>query len=129
MAVHFGSKDRSLSFGSMSQDRPILDQPSTFARQSTFTASDRPFWTRLSIFTFFNFKIQSGRISENICCSRMLQLQADAMIFVKNRLGKFYEQITWQIFTNVWQIFTNVWQIFTNVWENFTNVWQIATNV
>ena len=59
----------------------------------------------------------------------MLQLQADAMIFVKNRLGKFYEQSTWQIFTNVWQIFTNVWQIFTNVWESFTNVWQIATNV
>ena len=52
----------------------------------------------------------------------MLQLQADAMIFVKNRLGKFYEQSTWQIFTNVWQIFTNVW-------EKFTNVWQIATNV
>ena len=59
----------------------------------------------------------------------MLQLQADAMIFVKNRLGKFYEQSTWQIFTNVWQIFTNVWQIFTNVWESFTNVWEIATNV
>ena len=54
----------------------------------------------------------------------MLQLQAGAMIFVKNRLGKFYEQSTWQIFTNVWQIFTNVRQIFTNVWESFTNVWE-----
>ena len=45
----------------------------------------------------------------------MLQLQADAMIFVKNRLGKFYEQSTWQIFTNVWEISTNIWEILTNV--------------
>ena len=44
------------------------------------------------------------------------------MILVKNRLGKFYEQISWEIFTNVWEIFTNVWEIFTNVWEVFTNV-------
>ena len=51
------------------------------------------------------------------------------MILVKNRLGKFYEQISWEIFTNVWEIFTNVWEIFTNVWEKFTNVWEIATNV
>ena len=34
----------------------------------------------------------------------MLQLHADAMIFVKNRLAKFYEQSTWQIVTNVWEI-------------------------
>ena len=51
------------------------------------------------------------------------------MILVKNRLGKFYEQISWEIFTNVWEISTNVWEIFTNVWEKFTNVWEIATNV
>ena len=51
------------------------------------------------------------------------------MILVKNRLGKFYEQISWEIFTNVWEIFTNVREIFTNVWEISTNVWQIFTNV
>jgi len=65
----------------------------------------------------------------------MLQLQADAMIFVKNRLGKFYEQSTWQIVTNVWESFTNVWQIATNVWETlcpgkivsvFHRLWTIA---
>ena len=39
------------------------------------------------------------------------------MILVKNRLGKFYEQIFREIFTNVWEIFTNVWEIATNVWE------------
>ena len=59
----------------------------------------------------------------------MLQLQADAMIFVKNRLGKFYEQSTWQIVTNVWESFTNVWQIATNVWQIATIVWEIVTNV
>ena len=42
------------------------------------------------------------------------------MILVKNRLGKFYEQIPWEIFTNVWEIFTNVREIFTNVWQIFT---------
>ena len=64
------------------------------------------------------------------------QRQADPMILVKNRLGKFYEQISWEIFTNVWEIFinvreifTNVWEISTNVWQIFTNVWEIATNV
>ena len=59
----------------------------------------------------------------------MLQLQADAMILVKNRLGKFYEQSTWQIVTNVWESFTNVWQIATIVWQIATIVWQIFTNV
>ena len=40
----------------------------------------------------------------------MFQRQADAMIFDKNRLAKFYEQNTWENFTNVWEIFTNVWK-------------------
>ena len=32
---------------------------------------------------------------------KCIQRQADPMILVKNRLGKFYEQISWEIFTNV----------------------------
>ena len=58
----------------------------------------------------------------------MFQRQADAMIFDKNRLAKFYEQNTWENFTNVWEIFTNVWEIFTNVWEISINVWEVLTN-
>ena len=54
--------------------------------------------------------------------TKCFQRQADPMILVKNRLGKFYEQISWENFTNVWEIFTNVWEIFTNVREIFTNV-------
>ena len=42
------------------------------------------------------------------------QRQADPMILVKNRLGKFYEQISWEIFTNVWEIATKVWE----TWQN-----------
>ena len=60
---------------------------------------------------------------------KCFQRQADPMILVKNRLGKFYEQISWENFTNVREIFTNVWEISTNVWQIFTNVWEIATNV
>ena len=48
------------------------------------------------------------------------------MILVKNRLGKFYEQIFWEIFTNVWEIATNVWETpcpgkIVSVYQNVAN--------
>ena len=120
-------------FESVKQYNPTLLQSTLSFWLSSFHGSQvsiKCIFTSVVIhFHFFYFKIQCGRISENICCSRMLQLQADAMIFVKNRLGKFYEQSTWQIVTNVWESFTNVWQIATNVWQIATIVWEIVTNV
>ena len=49
-------------------------------------------------------------MSENIWFSRMFQQQADAMIFVKNRLGKFYERNIWETISNVLEIATYVWE-------------------
>ena len=68
-------------------------------------------------------------MSENICCSRMLEMQVVSRNLQLSAPGKNYNQSAWEIATTVWGIATTVWEIVTTVWEIATTVWQIVTSV